>query len=314
MSEIEKKMATNRFSVVDLLVDILLLGSTVTIPMKFTLELFLPKSGTMLSQLLHLGLLFLVYFGIALYVSQIYCATMIRTGKRQPNEVLQQSVNLTAFSGIIVITIMLSAALLYRVFALPPISGSLLIVQALFFGLSLGLDYGVERQRSEDASYRPPKNNIFSRSLSHIPYLALTVVFVFPVEYVLSGMPVSVGAKILVTVLSIVVAIPPAYLLDKLFFRGLRIGARMNAATIAVVSALMVVGFFGIDVLEIVAQDQKEVVVSGVVRVILLFFVGVVPVRVGILIFSKARLFNRILGAVAVLSFILVQAGAFEIP
>jgi len=313
MSEIEKKMPTNRFSVVDLLVDILLLGSTVTIPMKFTLELFLPKSGTMLSQLLHLGLLFLVYFGIALYVSQIYCATMIRTGKRQPHEVLQQSVNLTAFSGIIIVTIMLSAALLFRVFALPPISGSLLIVQALFFGLSLGLDYGIERQRSEDLSYRPPKNNIFSRSLSHIPYLALSVVFVFPVEYVLSGMRVSVEAKFLVTALSIVVAIPPAYLLDRLFFRGLRIGARMNAATIAVVSALMVVGFLGIDVLEIVAQDQKEVVVSGVVRVILLFFVGVVPVRVGILIFSKARLFNRILGAVALLSFILVQAGAFEI-
>jgi hypothetical protein len=314
MSETEKKMATNRFSVVDLLVDIFLLGSIVTIPMRFTFDLFLPKSGTMLSQLLHLGLLFLVYFGIALYVSQIYCATVIRTGKRQPHEVLQQSVNLTAFSGVIIITIILSAALLFRVFTLPPISGSLLIVQALFFGLSLGLDYGIERQRSEDASYRPPKNNIFSKSLSHIPYLALTVGFVFPAEYVLSGMPVSVGAKVLVTILSIVVAIPPAYLLDRLIFRGLLIGARMNAATIAVVSALMIVGFLGIDVLEIVAQNQKEVVVSGIVRVIMLFFVGVVPVRVGILIFSKARLFNRILGAVAVLSFILVQAGVFEIP
>jgi len=177
--------------------------------------------------------------------------------------------------------------------------------------LSLGLDYGIERQRSEDVSYRPPKSNIFSRSLSHIPYLALTVGFVFPAEYILSGMPVSAWAKILVTLLSIVVAIPPAYLLDKLIFRDLRIGARMNAATIAIVSAQMIVGFLGIDVLEMVAQNQKEVVVSGDVRVILLFFVGVVPVRVGILIFSKARLFNRILGAVAVLSYILVQAGAF---
>ena len=314
MSEIEKQMPTNRFSVVDLLVDIFLLGSTVTIPMKFTLELFLPRSGTLISQLLHLGLLFLVYFGIALYVSQIYCATVIRTGKRQPHEVLQQSVNLTAFSGIIIITIILSAALLFRVLTLPPISGSLLIVQALFFGLSLGLDYGIERQRFEDASYRPPKNNIFSRSLSQIPYLALTVVLVFPAEYVLSGMPVSTGAKVLVTVLSIVVAILLAYVLDKLIFRRLRIGARMNAATIATVSALMIMGFLGIDVLEIVAQNQTEVVVSGVFRVILLFFVGVVPVRVGILIFSKARLFNRILGAVAVLAFILVQAGVFEIP
>ena len=249
MSEIEKQMPTNRFSVVDLLVDIFLLASTVTIPMKFTLELFLPRSGALISQLLHLCLLFLVYFGIALYVSQIYCATVIRTGKRQPHEVLQQSVNLTAFSGIMIITIILSATLLFRVLTLPPISGSLLIGQALFFGLSLGLDYGIERQRSEDASYRPPKNNIFSRSLSHIPYLALTVVFVFPAEYVLAVMPVSIGAKVLVTVLSIVVAIPLAYVLDKLIFRRLRIGARMNAATIATVSALMIVGFLGIDVL-----------------------------------------------------------------
>ena len=116
------------------------------------------------------------------------------------------------------------------------------------------------------------------------------------------------------TVLSIVVAIPLAYVLDKLIFRRLRIGARMNAATIATVSALMIVGFLGINVLEIAAQNQTEVVVSGVFRVILLFFVGVVPARVGILIFSKARLFNRILGAVAVLVFILVQAGVFEIP
>ena len=123
-------------------------------------------------------------------------------------------------------------------------------------------------------------------------------------------MPISAGAKILATVLSIVVAIPPAYLLDKLIFRDLRIGARMNAATIAVVSALMIVGFLGIDVLEMVAQNQKEVVVSGQVRVILLFFVGIIPVRVGILIFSKASPFNRILGAFAVLSYILVQAGA----
>ena len=83
--------------------------------MKFTLELFLPRSGILTSQLLHLGLLFLVYFGIALYVSQIYCATVIRTGKRQPHEVLQQSINLTAFSGIIIITIILSGALLFRV-------------------------------------------------------------------------------------------------------------------------------------------------------------------------------------------------------
>jgi hypothetical protein len=314
MSEIEKQMPTNRFSLVDLLVDIFLLGSIVTIPMKFSLELFLPTSGTFISQLLHLGLLFLVYFGIALYVSQIYCATVIRTAKRQPYEVLQQSVNLTAFSGIIVITIILSAALLFRVLTLPPISGSLLVVQALFFGLSLGLDYGIERQRSEDVSYRPPKNNIFSRSLSHIPYLALTVLFVFPAEYVLAAMPVSIEAKVLVTVLSVVVAIPLAYLLDKLIFRRLRIGARMNPATIAIVSALMIVGFLGIDVLEMVAQNQTKVAVSGVVRVILLFFVGVVPVRVGILIFSKARLFNRILGAIAVLAFVLVQAGVFEIP
>jgi hypothetical protein len=314
MSEIEKLMPTNRFSVVDLLVDISLLGSIVTIPLKFTLELFLPRSGALLSQLLHLGLLFLIYFGIALYVSQIYCATVIRTGRRQPHEVLQQSVNLTSFSGIIIITIILSAALLFRVLTFPPISGSLLIVQALFFGLSLGLDYGIERKRSEDVRYQPPRNTIFSRSLSHIPYLALTVAFVFPAEYVLAAMPVSIWEKVLVIALSIVVAAPLACLLDKLIFRRLRIGARMNAATIAIVSALMVVGFLGIDVLEMVAQNQTEVVVSGVFRVILLFFVGVVPVRLGILIFSKARLFNRILGAIAVLTFILVQAGLFEIP
>ena len=79
------------------------------------------------------------------------------------------------------------------------------------------------------------------------------------------------------TILSIVVAIPPSYLLDRLIFRGLRIGARMNGATIAVVSALMIVGFLGIDVLQTVAQNQEEVVVSGIVRVIMLFFVGVVP-------------------------------------
>jgi hypothetical protein len=314
MSENERLIPTNRFSVVDLLVDIFLLGTIVTIPMKFTLGLFLPRSTTLASQLLHLGLLFLVYFGIALYVSQMYCAAVIRTGRRHPHQVLQQSVNLTAYSGIIIITIILSAALLFRVLALPPTSGSLLIVQALYFGLSLGLDYGIERQRSEDASYQPPKNNIFSRSLSHIPYLALTVMLVFPAEHVLAAMPALTWEKVLVMGLSIVVAIPLAWLLDKLIFRRLRIGARMNAATIAIVSALMIVGFLGIDVLEMVAQNQTEVAVSGVFRVILLFSVGVVPVRIGILIFSRARLFNRILGAAAVLAFILVQAGLLEIP
>ena len=180
-------MATNRFSVVDLLVDIFLLGLIVTIPMRFTFDLFLPKSGTMLSQLLH--------FGIALYVSQIYCATVIRTGKRQAHEVLQQSVNLTAFSGVIIITIILSGALLFRVFTLPPISGSLLIVQALFFGLSLGLDYGIERRRSEDARYRPPKNNVFSKSLSHIPYLALTVGLCFLSSTSYQACPFRLGQK-----------------------------------------------------------------------------------------------------------------------
>ncbi len=314
MSEIEKYRSTNRFSVVDMLVDIFLLASTITIPIEFKLELFAPQSGTFLSQLLHMGLLFLIYFGIALYVSQMYCATVIYAGKRQPQEILQRSVELTSFSGVMIITFVLSAVLLFRVLKLPVISGPLLIVQALFFGFALGLDYGIERRRSEDPSYRPPKSNIFSRSLSYIPYLVLTIVLVFPAEYVATAMRVSIGAKAIAAVLSIVVALLLAYLLDKLLFRRLRIGPRMNAATIVVVSVLMIVGFVGIDVLEIIAENQTEIATFGVVRVILLVFVGVVPVRVGSLIFSRARLFNRILGAFAILFFILVQAGMIEIP
>lgn len=314
MSEIEKHWPVSRFSVVDLLVDIFLLASTITIPIEFRLELFVPKSGAFLAQLLHMGLLFLVYFGIALYISQMYCATVIRSDKRQPQEIVQRSVELTAFSGIMIITLILSAVLLFRVLTLPTVSGPLLIAQALFFGFSLGLDYGIERQRSEDPSYRPPKNNIFSRSLSHIPYLALTIVLVFPAEYLVAAMRGSIWVKVLAAVTSIVVSLLLAYGIDKLIFRRLRIGAKMNAATIVIVSVLMIVGFLGIDVLEIVAQNQTEVAASGVFRVILLFFVGVVPVRVGILIFSRARVFNRILGAVAVLTYILVQASVLEIP
>ena len=314
MSETKKHGPMNRFKVVDLIVDICLLASTITIPIKFDLAVLAPRSTTFPSQLLHMGLLFLIYFGIALYVSQMYCATVIRSGKRQPQQILQQSVNLTAFSGIMVVTVLLSAVLLFRVLTLPVTSGLLLIVQALFFGFSLGLDYGIERERSEDPRYGPPKNKIFSGSLSHIPYLALTLVFVFPAELVVASMRVSMGAKVFAVVLSIVVCILLAYALHKLVFQRLRIGARMNAATIVIVSLLMVVGFLGIDVLEIVARNQTEVSVSGVFRFLLLFFLGVVPVRVGILIFSRASLFNRVLGSVTVLTYILVQAGVAEIP
>jgi hypothetical protein len=129
MSETIKHRPTDRFKVVDLLVDICPLAPTITIPMQFDLALVAPRSTTFLSQLLQISLLSLIYFGIHLYVSQMYCATVIRIWQTTAaNPILQQSVTLTAISGIMVVTVLFSAVLLFRVPTLPVTSGSLLMV------------------------------------------------------------------------------------------------------------------------------------------------------------------------------------------
>lgn len=88
----------------------------------------------------------------------------------------------------------------------------------------------------------------------------------------------------------------------------------MNYATIAVVSFLLVVGFMGLDVLAAFARNHIEVTgASDVGAIVVLFFFGIVPLRVGTILFSRTSLFNRILGFIAVICYLSIESGLFPL-
>jgi hypothetical protein len=67
------QIRVNRFSIVDVIIDALLVGTTFAVPIRMP-HLVSLKSG-FLPNLAMLGLLFIGYFGLALYVALMYYAT-----------------------------------------------------------------------------------------------------------------------------------------------------------------------------------------------------------------------------------------------
>ena len=316
MSEIvDEDSPRNSFSVVDLIIDVLLLITSFAVPIKVSDVNWM--AGGFVQNAAHLGLLIVGYFGFAVYVARMYYSNAVKPRKKWPPRsvlptiprILFPSNSLLLFTWLLVINILFSAYNVFQIMALPIFTSLLVMVEALWFGFSFGLDFAIERHRATHPLDSVPRDNLFSQSLpSFLPYLLLTVVLIFPAEYFCGELQAPPLAAVILIGASCVASYFLGRALERGAFSKLKIKSAMNAATIVMVSFLMVTGFIGLDVLEILARTHIAIIeASAVGGLFILFLFGVVPLRIGIICFAKTSRFNRILGGIALAGYMAVQ-------
>lgn len=263
----------NRFSIVDLAIDILLLATTFAFPFEMPANFLLLTNADFISASIHIGLLIVGYFGLALYVARMYYATAVKVDNKWNHRVLFPTVPLVIFTCLIAFNILFSTYIFFYMTTIPVFAGLLLIGESTTFGFAFGLDFSIERHRSFDARNTVTPDNVFSLSLSSLPYLLVTVLLIFPVDYFSEVFHIRTTIRV-VTIIGVCIA---AYFmagkLDETIFSKLKMGASMKLATVAIVAILMVVGFVGFDMLEVFARSHlTELGRSGFAVIAFLFF------------------------------------------
>ena len=310
-----KRARTRRFSAIDVVVDVAILAWPAFGLLGFRAAIPLARDGRWLAELLHVLLLALGYFGVALYVSRMYAATALKTDQQRHVQVLLAPAGLQFFAVLVFLALISSGYAFYLTLTFPIFTAMLVVPQALWLGFSLGLDFEIPRHRLEDPQYIPPKRIVYSQSLSSIPYLVTSIAFVFPTEFFMSPAPEPLGLKVLIAVASVAAAIATGAWLDRRFFQGLSIGANPSPLIVALVSLLMILGFAGVVFLTVAGDKSFGLFGRGIgAKIISLLVFGVVPLRVGTVIFSRANLANKLMALSAVIVFLLIETGAIPLP
>lgn len=309
----EESKERSWFSVIDLTVDLSILAWLVALAMGFDPGILLPDNKGFVSAAVDMIALFLGYFGLALYASRMYSAAALKHDEKRHHRLLFPSVGFGILSALIVITILLSGGLLISMRALPIFSSILVIVQSVLFGFAFGVDLDVERRRLEDREFKTQENP-YNLSLSNFPYLLMTILFVFPTEYfnsTTSSAPLSKGFLVLIACLAAVLF---GRRLDKAVFQKLRIGAKMTSQTSKAVTAFMILGLVGfgvlyssgVTILSIGGNTQ-----AGRLGALIIF--GILPVRIGAIVFSRSSLLNKALGLAALAGLLLLGTGLIQV-
>ena len=179
---LDKEQRSHNFSTVDLALDLMLIAWPVATGVGLDLSIFLPAGPGFLAALADAVGLFLGYFGLALYVSRMYAAAAIRNRGKGHHRILFPSVGLGLFTGLIGITVVISGYYILADHGLPVFSSILIVLQSILFGFTFGLNYETERRRLDDRYFALPVDQPFDRAFSVLPYLLLTIVFIFPIE------------------------------------------------------------------------------------------------------------------------------------
>jgi hypothetical protein len=306
--------STNRFSAIDLAVDLFLLAWPLAFALGFDPAILMPANTGFLSASVDMLAIFLAYFGLALYVSRMYSAVAISNDEKRPHRILFPSLGLGAFSAIIVLTVIISGYIILTSRLLPPFSSILVVVQSILFGFSFGVNFEVERRRSEKRHHKTPADTAYDLSLSNFPYLLMTLLFIFPIEYFVSKSESALATKVLLVLLACIATIFIGNRLDKRFFQELRINAEMSSITAFVVALFMGLGLIGFGVLYAVGTSMPvpDSTPEGA-RLVGLILFGILPIRIGAIIFSRSNLFNKVSGIFAVAFFLLFEIGLIKL-
>ena len=297
----------NRFSTVDLSIDILLLLVTFTVPLQVPDFLSL-SAESFFQNLAIVALMAVGYFGFALYVAHMYCATAVKKDKRWTHRVLFHTVPLLLFTGLLGFNLLFSLYNIFFMISVPVFSSLILIVEALAFGFTFGLDYAIERQRTLEPKMAVAFDDTFSQSLTSIPYILLTVIVLFPADYFSLKLEIPIVGRFITLIGTCVLIFVLSNRLNKSIFSKLRLSAIMSLTTVMIVSLLMIIGFLGFGALELFARHHIEFINSSQVwAVVYLILFGIVPIRIGSILFSKTKLVNKIIGLVAVGSYLLIE-------
>ena len=98
--------------------------------------------------------------------------------------------------------------------------------------------------------------------------------------------------------------------LDRQVFRRLKIGRKMSVTTATLTTGFMVLGLVGFGVLYAAGiGSMSKFANAESVRFMALVFFGILPVRIGAIIFSRSSRFNKVFGVLVVMGFFLTETG-----
>jgi hypothetical protein len=139
MHKESKQTTANRFSIVDISVDVVLIATALLVPIGVPDFVSSADTGFLLN-LVQVGLLFVGYFGLALYVARMYYAAAVKSEAKWNHKVLHATIPLLLFTYLFVINVLVSSFNILQTIAPPVFTSLLIIVEGLVFGFMFGLD------------------------------------------------------------------------------------------------------------------------------------------------------------------------------
>lgn len=297
------------FKFIELISDIAIAGTILMYSQLSITSCFAAETNTFLGNAINVVLIFLYTFGLSTSLSNSYFDIAIKyktlnVFRLVKNGFVVQST--LALFGIMLLAIIYS---ILSQFTTLTLSSFLIALQGIVFGFSFGIEYRLERDGIFNRNFERKLRKSFDHSLkNYLPYLVVTAVIMFPTEYVLKKYFLANAPLLFLLMLALVCygSYIIARWLEKGIFSRLEIKKQLNIPTVVALAILPVLAIIGYELWEAgVITDVNTGNTHILYRIILLFFIGIIPIRLIHIIFARSSYLNKIIG-VATLSFFIL--------
>jgi hypothetical protein len=202
---------------------------------------------------------------------------------------------------------------IFRYYSKPYFTNAMLILNGIVFGISYKSELIDESIKYQSKAKSKSKSK-FDRSLSdNFYYLIVTLFVIFPIEYFLIKL---LSKYIILQVLLYIVLFVIWYFLSSLLSKknilNIEIEEDNNIQTSILVIILCVISLFGLVVWDITALSNSLVEDSLLQKILYLFFMGIIPIRVVPVFYSKTSLAVRLLNIASLIYYLIIKLYYFN--
>jgi hypothetical protein len=253
-------------------------------------------------------LLFLYTFGLSNYLSNVYYEFARKYNTLNIFRFFKYGV----ISQLVVFLVLLMIlAIVYSIlseFSTFTVSIVLMGLQGLLFGFAIGIELRFERDPNLSHQLEKAFRRRYDNSLAaFLPYLLVTVAIILPAELVLKRVVYRNAALLHYIVIALVCygCYVIARWLERIVFVNLEIKKQLNTWTASVVSGLSAVAVSGFVLWEasVVNQIGNEDI-KLLIKLLMLLLIGVIPIRVIHIVYSRSSVLNKTVAGAAITFFI----------
>jgi hypothetical protein len=295
---------TNKFRLLDTVTDAAILVILFVPPSAYAPEDAL-RGDSLLSQLLHLVIVFLCYFGLAYSYADVYYA-VVRKRRQLVVPKFHKETPFVVLSVVMFISLILSAIAIWTQMEMPIFPSILVGVQSLMFGMSFGMEVNLEADPEQNTGVASSIRRRYGHSITdYMPYLVLTFLIVYPLDYILRITQIFKEPLQPFFVLATIGGCVGTYFLGKRIEKWvaprLEISKEMNTLTLVATSTLSIVSVLSLGFMQLVASNNDLSRTGGLLgAIVVAVMFGIIPLRVTRLLMMRHAWAAKLIGATTI--------------